>query len=76
VGKVLKLNDMHETIVDCYYVVSIRKRVRKFSRNASEYYLDVFLNVDQPANKIELEYTDQAWRDKDYTLIYNGMGMI
>jgi len=73
---VRKMNDKHETVIDIKHVVAIRKRERTYSSSHQrpDYFVDVFLNTHPPFNKIELEYFEQAWRDKEYSGISGSMG--
>ena len=71
---VRKMNDKYETVIDTKHVVYIKKRERKYSTCETDYYVDVFLDIHPPFNKIELEYAnDEPWRNKEYDGIKNRM---
>jgi hypothetical protein len=77
---VRKMNDNNETVIDIKHVVAIRKRVRNYGTPGSinaevVYFIDIVLNTHPPVNKFELKYSEEAWRDKDYSGVYNKMGL-
>ena len=71
-GRVIKLNDNNETTIDMRFVAVINKRSYRDTLN--KYWIDVHMSYHGHGSTFSLLYTEQAWCDKDYTLMYNGMG--